>query len=336
MDRLKMQTPNMAEENFKKLKELFPEAVTEIEVDGVIKPAIDKDVLQQLISTEVVEGPKERYQFTWPGKREAIVLAKNETTKTLRPIKGENQIDDSWFNNTNNLYIEGDNLDVLKILEPKYCGRVKMIYIDPPYNTGTDSFLYPDDYSISEEEYKKRSGQVDENGLRQFKENTEGNPRFHSDWISMMYPRLVKARNILSEDGIIFISIDDTELVNLTKICDEIFGQDNFIATFVRKNKAGSGHDSSNVAIEFDYILCYCKNNSSCKINKEPVDTDADAKYRLSDEYVNKRGRFYLRDLDYKGSYSEKMDYPIETPDKTIIYSGGKFLRRRRQTAYKD
>ena len=151
MDKLKMQTPNMADENFKKLKELFPEAVTEVEVDGEIKRAIDKDVLQQLISNEVVEGPKERYQFTWPGKREAMLLAGKKTKKTLRPVKGENPIDDACFNTTKNLYIEGDNLEVLKILETKYGGKIKMIYIDPPYNTGND-FIYKDKFDNSKKE----------------------------------------------------------------------------------------------------------------------------------------------------------------------------------------
>ena len=198
-----------------------------------------------------------------------------------------------------------------------------MIYIDPPYNTGND-FVYADDFSISVEEYMTKSGQISEEGGKLF-HNTESNGRFHTDWLNMIYPRLKIARDLLTDDGIIFISIDDAEVYNLKKVCDEIFGESNFVCNFIRKNKAGSGHDSASIAIEFDYILCYSKNIKECTINQEIVDISKDTKYKLQDEYVERRGKYYLRDLDYRGSYSEGLDYPIKTPEGTIIYSGGKF-----------
>lgn len=322
-EKLTMKTTNMADENFRKLQELFPEAVTEIEENGKIVRAIDKDKLQQLISTSVVDGSKERYQFTWPGKRDAILLANTPTNKTLRPVKGENKTDDACFNTTENLYIEGDNLEVLKLLQEKYLGKIKMIYIDPPYNTGND-FIYKDNFAQNAEDYAIDTNQIDKNGNR-FVKNLETSGRFHSDWLSMIYSRLKIARNLLSEDGIIFISIDDVEFENTCKIGREIFGNNNYICNFIRKNKAGSGHDSSKIAVEFDYILCFAKNISTNNVNKEIVNVTEDSKYRLEDDYVQKRGKYYLRDLDYKGSYSEKLDYPIKTPDGTFIYSGGKF-----------
>ena len=238
---------------------------------------------------------------------------------TLRPCR-EESVD---FDNTENLYVEGDNLDVLKLLQETYLGKVKMIYIDPPYNTGND-FVYNDDFADSADEYLANSGQFDEEGNR-LVQNTESNGRFHTDWLNMIYPRLKVARDLLSDDGVIFISIDDNEVDNLKKICDEIFGRENFVCNFVRKNKAGSGHDSGKVAVEYDYVVCYCKNYNENNINQEKVDIDNDPKYKLEDKYVKERGKYYLRDLDYKGSYSEKMDYPIITPDGTEIYSGGVF-----------
>ena len=207
--------------------------------------------------------------------------------------------------------------------------KIKLIYIDPPYNTGKD-FVYSDDYADNLHNYLKISGQVSESeedssiSRLVLTSNPESAGRYHSNWLNMMYPRLKLARNLLTNDGVIFISIDDSEEFNLKKLCDEIFGESNFICNFVRKNKSGSGHDSKNIAIEFDYILCYAKNIEEVKINQEPVNVDNDPKYKLSDDFVEKRGKYYLRDLDYTGSYSEKMDYPIKTPDGSIIYSGGK------------
>lgn len=229
------------------------------------------------------------------------------------------------FDTTQNLYIEGDNLKVLKLLRETYLGKVKMIYIDPPYNTGND-FVYEDDFTIKSDEWGERSGDYDEEGNRLVK-NVESNGRFHTDWLNMIYPRLRLARDLLTDDGVIFISIDDTELYNLKKVSDEVFGRKNFICNFIRKNKAGSGHDSANIAVEFDYVLCYVKDFQFCKINQEIVDVQNDEKYKYEDEYVGRRGKYYLRDLDYRGSYSEGLDYPIESPDGTVIYSGGKLGR---------
>ena len=320
-----MQTANKADENFKKLAEMFPNAVTETitgyDENGkaIVERAIDKDVLMQEISCEVVEGNEERYQFTWPDKKKSVLLANAPINKTLRPCR-EESVD---FDNTENLYIEGDNLEVLKLLQETYLGKIKMIYIDPPYNTGND-FVYEDDFAQSTEDYLENSGQFDEDGNRLVK-NLDSNGRFHTDWLNMIYPRLKLAKDLLSDDGVIFISLDDNEIYNCRKICDDVFGESNFVCNFVRKNKAGSGHDSGKLAIEFDYIMCYAKNNITNNINQEPVNTEDDVKYKLEDEYIKERGRYYLRDLDYKGSYSEKMDYPITTPDGSVIYSGDMF-----------
>ena len=328
MEKLKMHTPDLAEENYKKLAALFPDAVTEtIDDEGKVVRAIDKDVLMQEINAQVVDDGQERYQFTWPDKRKAVVLANQPIAKTLRFEQEKSVGRDGTPGGTDseNIYIEGDNLDALKLLQETYLGKVKMIYIDPPYNTGND-FIYEDDFSQKADDYADNSGQTDEEGNR-LVQNSESNGRFHTDWLNMIYPRLRLAKDLLSEDGVIFISIDDNEQENLKKICDEIFGQNNFVCDFVRKNKAGSGHDSCSIAIEFDYILCYTKNMSTILLNQEPIDIENDPKYKLSDKYVKTRGKYYLRDLDYRGSYSETGDYPITTPDGTIIYSGGQFGR---------
>ena len=319
MEQMDMKSMNVSENNIKKIKELFPNVVSEIIVNGETKLTIDFDLLKEELGAAIDTDKKERYQMSWPDKNKARLLANSQITATLRP-----DLDKSVnFDETKNIYIEGDNLDVLKLLRETYLSKVKMIYIDPPYNTGND-FVYADDFSISVEEYMTKSGQISEDGGKLF-HNTDSNGRFHTDWLNMIYPRLKIARDLLTDDGIIFISIDDAEVFNLKKVCDEIFGESNFVCNFVRKNKAGSGHDSASIAIEFDYILCYSKNIKECSINQEIVDISKDPKYKLQDEYVARRGKYYLRDLDYRGSYSEGLDYPIETPDGTIIYSGGKF-----------
>lgn len=321
MNKLDMKTVSVAQGNIEKIRQLFPDAVTEVKKDGKTELAIDFDVLKQELSESLIDEGKERYQMTWPGKRQAVVLANTSTTDTLRPCK-EESVD---FDNTKNLYIEGDNLKVLKLLRETYLGKVKMIYIDPPYNTGND-FVYEDDFTIKSDEWGEKSGDYDEEGNRLVK-NLESNGRFHTDWLNMIYPRLRLAHDLLTDDGVIFISIDDTELYNLKKVSDEVFGGKNFICNFIRKNKAGSGHDSANIAVEFDYVLCYVKDFQFCKINQEIVDVQNDEKYKYEDEYVGRRGKYYLRDLDYRGSYSEGLDYPIESPDGTVIYSGGKLGR---------
>ena len=309
--------------NVQKIASLFPQCVTErLDKEGKPELAIDFDKLRAELSNEVLDEGEERYQFTWPDKRAASRLANTPTTQTLRPCR-EESVD---FDNTQNLYIEGDNLDVLKVLRETYLGKVKMIYIDPPYNTGHD-FVYNDNFISSYEDFANACKITDENGNLLFnpKENGESNGRFHTDWLNMIYPRIKVARDLLSDDGIIFISLDDSETYNMKKIVDEIFGQENFICNFIRKNKAGSGHDSTSIAIEFDYVLCYAKNKNFCKINQEPIDIENDEKYKLEDEFVEKRGKYYLRDLDYRGNYSESGDYPITTPDGSTIYSGGKY-----------
>lgn len=262
MDKLEMQTKDLANKNFEKLKALFPNAITEtIDDEGNLVRAIDKDILLQEISTEVVEGREERYQFTWSDKRKAIVAANEPISKTLRPCREESVN----FDETENLYIEGDNLEVLKLLQETYFGKIKMIYIDPPYNTGSD-FVYNDNFSINRDEYLEDSGQYDEYGNR-LEKNLESNGRFHTDWLNMMYPRLKLARNLLTEDGLIFISIDDNEQANLKKLCDEIFGEEAFVNCIAVKMSEASGVKMSHVDKKMpklkEYILVYKKNKDS-------------------------------------------------------------------------
>lgn len=266
MTKLKMRTQNKADENYKKLSELFPNAVTETidETTGEVIRAIDKDVLMQEINTHVVDGKEERYQFTWPDKKKSVLLANSPIAETLRPCR-EESVD---FDNTENLYIEGDNLDVLKLLQETYLGKVKMIYIDPPYNTGND-FVYNDDFAENTDDYLDRSGQFDENGNQLF-QNTESNGRFHTDWLNMIYPRLKIARNLLSDDGVIFISVDENEISNMRKVCDEIYGQVNFLAQIITVSNPG-GRDYKQIAIMHEYVLIYGKGTETSlyEIEKE-------------------------------------------------------------------
>lgn len=264
MDKLKMHTPNKADENFKKLAALFPNAVTEtINENGEVVRAIDKDVLMQEISCTVVEGKEERYQFTWPDKKKSVLLANAPIAKTLRPCREESVGKDGTPGgfDSENLYIEGDNLEVLKLLQETYLGKIKMIYIDPPYNTGND-FVYADDFAQSTEEYLANSGQFDGEGNR-LVTNTENNGRFHTDWLNMMYPRLRIAKDLLTPDGVIFISIDDNELENLKKICDEIFGASNFVNIISLKTKdssgASGGGEDRRLKKNIEFVLCYAK-----------------------------------------------------------------------------
>lgn len=254
MDKLKMQPANKADENFKKLAELFPNAVTEtINENGEVVRAIDKDVLMQEVSCTVVDGNEERYQFTWPDKKKSMLLANAPINKTLRPCR-EESVD---FDTTENLYIEGDNLEVLKLLQETYLGKIKMIYIDPPYNTGND-FVYNDDFSMSEEEFAKANKTYDEDGNRLVK-NLDSNGRFHTDWLNMLYPRLKLAKDLLSEDGIILINMDENELVNLYKICYEVFGEQNDLGTIVWDKRNPKG-DAQGVSAQHEYILLFAKN----------------------------------------------------------------------------
>lgn len=257
MDKLKMHTPNKADENFKKLAALFPNAVTEtIDENGEVVRAIDKDVLMQEISCTVVDGKEERYQFTWPDKKKSVLLANAPISKTLRPCR-EESVD---FDTTENLYIEGDNLEVLKLLQETYLGKIKMIYIDPPYNTGND-FVYEDDFAQSTEEYLANSGQYDEDGNRLFK-NLDSNGRFHTDWLNMMYPRLRLAKDLLSDDGVIFISIDNNEIDQIVKLGSEIFGESNYIGTISNTNNPKGRSDDKYIATAHEYIVVFAKNIS--------------------------------------------------------------------------
>ena len=315
MDKMNMHTKNKADENYKKLAELFPNAVTETidPTTGEVVRAIDKDVLMQEINTKVVEGNEERYQFTWPDKKKSVLLANAPINKTLRPCR-EESVD---FDHTENLYIEGDNLEVLKLLQETYLGKIKMIYIDPPYNTGND-FVYEDDFAQSTEEYLDNSGQFDEEGNRLVK-NLDSNGRFHTDWLNMLYPRLKLAKDLLSDDGVIFISINDMEVTNAKKICDNIYGESNFVADLIWANKEGGGSsDSKLFRIKHEHIICYAKRIEL--VNIKGVAISNAERYSKSDEYENERGTYYLQKLGMGSiQYSQSLDYPIKTPDGTFV-----------------
>lgn len=254
-----MQTVNKADENFKRLAEMFPNAVTETkDENGEVVRAIDKDVLMQEINTKVVDGKEERYQFTWPDKKKSVLLANAPINKTLRPCR-EESVD---FDNTENLYIEGDNLEVLKLLQETYLGKIKIIYIDPPYNTGND-FVYNDEFGMRNEEWNEVSGNYDEDGNQitgKLEKNTESNGRFHTDWLNMIYPRLRIAKDLLAGNGVIFISIDDNEIENMKKLCDEVYGATSFVAQLVWEKKKKGSFLSKSITNVKEYILVYCKN----------------------------------------------------------------------------
>lgn len=314
-DKMKMQTRDGVADNISWIAEKFPNCVTE-KIDaatGDVKLAVDFDMLRQELSCEVVEGKDERYQFVWPDKKKAILLANAPVNATLRPCEEESED----FANTQNLYIEGDNLDVLKCLKETYLGKVKVIYIDPPYNTGND-FVYNDDFAESIEEYLANSGQYDEQGNR-LVTNTESNGRFHTDWLNMMYPRLKVARELLSTDGIIFISLNDKEVTNAKKVCDEIYGSNNFIADLIWANKEGGGSsDSKLFRIKNEHILCYARNIDFVEIKGTPISNEE--RYKGKDDYYKERGPYYLQKLGMGSiQYSPSLDYPIETPDGSTV-----------------
>ena len=311
MDKLRMQTANKANENFQKLAALFPNAVTEtIDENGEVVRAIDKDVLMQEISCTVVDGKEERYQFTWPDKKKSVLLANAPISKTLRPCR-EESVD---FDTTENLYIEGDNLEVLKLLQETYLGKIKMIYIDPPYNTGND-FVYEDDFAQSTEEYLANSGQFDEEGNRLVK-NLDSNGRFHTDWLNMIYPRLKLAKDLLSDDGVIFISIDDNEQENLKKCCDEVFGGQNFVAQLVWERAFSPKNDARFVSNSHDYVLMYAKNITQFVIGRLPRTAEANARYSNPDN--DPRGVWMSSDISVK-TYNAECDYPITAPSGRVI-----------------
>jgi adenine-specific DNA-methyltransferase len=311
MEKPKMHTPDITRENMEKIMALFPNCVTESRDEkGELVKAIDFDLLRQEFSSQIIEGPQERYQLDWPGKRQALLTANAPIAKTLRPCR-EESVD---FDTTKNLFIEGDNLDALKLLQETYLGKIKMIYIDPPYNTGKD-FIYKDNFTKDSEQYKLESGQKDEEGNRMV-QNTESNGRFHSDWLSMMYPRLKLARNLLRDDGVLFVSIDENEFINIKSICNEIFGVDNYIGEFIWKSKHGGGGDSPYIVKEHEYILVFVKKLVTIsELFAMPPD-DYEKMFRELDE----RGKFYYDRLDKKGIDSNRPNliYPIICPDGTV------------------
>ena len=311
MEKLKMQTADGVQDNISRIAELFPECITEVKTQrGRIKRSVDFDKLRQLLSSDIVEGNEERYQFTWPDKRKAILAANAPINATLRPCPEESVN----FDTTQNLYIEGDNLDVLKCLKETYLHKVKMIYIDPPYNTGND-FVYEDDFAESAAEYLANSGQFDEQGNR-LVTNTESNGRFHTDWLNMIYPRLKVARDLLTEDGVIFISIDDHEVENLKKICNEIFGEQNFIAQLVWERAFAPKNDAKFVSNSHDYILMFSKNINNFEIGRLPRTEEADARYSNPDN--DPRGVWQSDNLTVK-TYSPSGDYPITCPSGRVV-----------------
>lgn len=313
MEHLNMQSMDKVAANVAKIRELFPNCVTErINNEGKLEHAIDFDMLKQELSDHVVDGLQERYQFTWPDKRKAILAANAPINKTLRPCR-EESVD---FDNTENLYIEGDNLEVLKLLQETYLGKVKMIYIDPPYNTGND-FVYEDDFKQSADEYIDNSGQVDEEGNR-LVANTESNGRFHTDWLNMIYPRLKLAKDLLDKDeGVIFISIDDSEVENLRKICDEIFGENNFLAQVIWERAFSPKNDAKFFSVSHDYVLIYARSIEVFSIGLLPRSAESDARYKNPDN--DPHGPWTSDNMTVK-SYSANYDYPIRTPNGTIYY----------------
>ena len=312
MDKLRMQSSNGVEDNITKIAQLFPDCVTETvdERNGQPKHLIDFEKLKQNLSDSVMSERAERYQFTWPDKSKAILLANSPINATLRPCR-EDSVD---FDNTQNLYIEGDNLDVLKCLKETYLHKVKMIYIDPPYNTGND-FVYEDDFAQSSEEYLANSGQFDEQGNRMFT-NAESNGRFHTDWLNMIYPRLKVARDLLTDDGVIFISIDDNEVENLRKVCDEVFGEQNFIATLVWERAYSPKNDAKFISNSHDYILMFAKRIDSFHIGRLERTAEANARYSNPDN--DPRGDWKPSDMSVK-TYNAECDYPITCPSGRVV-----------------
>ena len=316
MRKPKFETPDLTSENIEKIAALFPNCITEMLDEErstpekkVYKRAVNFELLKQMLSPDVVDGD-EAYEFTWVGKKAAIVEANKPIRKTLRPCVAESK---DW-DTTENLYIEGDNLEVLKLLQESYLGKVKMIYIDPPYNTGND-FIYADDFKMESEEWKVESGEWSEEGDRLFK-NTDTNGRFHSDWCSMIYSRLLLARNLLTDDGVIFISIDDNEQENLKKICDEVFGGQNFVAQLVWERAFSPKNDARFISNSHDYVLMYAKNITQFVIGRLPRTEEANARYSNPDN--DPRGVWMSSDISVK-TYNAECDYPITAPSGRVI-----------------
>lgn len=322
MENLKMHTPDLADENFKKLAALFPNAVTETitgyKADGkpIIERAIDADVLRQEISATVVEGPQERYQFTWPDKKKSVVLANQPIAKTLRLDREKSVGKDGTPGNidTENIYIEGDNLDALKLLQETYLGKVKMIYIDPPYNTGND-FIYEDDFSQNADDYLGNSGQFDEEGNR-LVQNTESNGRFHTDWLNMIYPRLRLAKDLLTEDGVIFISIDSRESSNLRKICDEVFGATCFVCDAIWRSSDNSNNDAKQFSNDYNSTLIY----SRAPLWQPRKQDDPEKRKHFKNPDNDPKGPYFDGNPLNSPNYRENLIYDIISPSGNVIH----------------
>ena len=307
MNKLDMESMDIVDSNVEIIKNLFPNSVKEGQIDF--------DALKQELSNDILDDKKEKYQILWPGKRDAIIKANTKTTNTLRPLIDKS----SNFDKTRNVYIEGDNFDALKILQESYLNKISCIYIDPPYNTGND-FIYNDNFTKDAEDELISSGQIDEVGNR-LTSNSQSNGRFHSDWLNMIYPRLKLSRNLLREDGIIFISIDDNEYANLKKVCDEVFGEKSYIATFIWKKTSNPNTTGNNIGIEHEYILMYVKSDEYT-IKYLPLDSSDLEKYTGEDEYIETRGPFKLVGLNKTGTVNDlrpNLMYDITAPDGSII-----------------
>lgn len=329
MDKMRMESVDMTAKNIDKIGDMFPNCITEtVDESGKPKKAINFEILKQMLSDDVIDGD-EAYEFTWVGKKAAIVEANKPIRKTLRPCPEESV---NW-DTTENLYIEGDNLEVLKLLQESYLDKVKMIYIDPPYNTGND-FIYNDDFKMTSEEYADETGEVDENGNRMFR-NTNSNGRFHSDWCSMIYSRLMLARNLLSDNGVFFISIDDNEMDNLKKICGEVFGESNFVADLIWQKKFSRSNDATYFSTMHDHILCYCKknilyNSDGWKIGLLPRGDEIPSGYSNPDN--DPRGVWTSVILSAK-SGSSSLLYEITTPSgRKIAPPSGRYWSCSKET----
>ncbi|ASP21255.1 putative methyltransferase [Antarctobacter heliothermus] len=317
IEKLKMHSPDLTQDNIAKIRALFPGCVTEAAgEDGKLRMAVDFDQLRQELSDSIIEGPQERYHLNWPGKREALITANAPIAKTLRPARDES-VD---FDTTQNLFIEGDNLEALKLLQETYLGKVKMIYIDPPYNTGND-FVYDDDFADSSEDFLEKSLQVDDDKNR-LVANTEANGRFHSDWLSMMYARLKLARSLLTENGMIFISIDDNEQSSLKAVCDEVFGKDNFVECFVWKKSYGGGPKEKYAVTQHEYVLMYARSLPDLEPFSLPYDPQkVERYYKGTDEHFEIRGPFRLKPLEATKSMDARPNlvYDVELESGELV-----------------
>ncbi|MFZ7093601.1 site-specific DNA-methyltransferase [Primorskyibacter sp. 2E233] len=322
IEKLKMHSPDLTAQNVERIAALFPGCVTESTgPDGTLRRAVDFDLLRQELSDSIVEGPQERYHLDWPGKRQALVTANAPIAKTLRPVRAESV----EFDTTRNLFIEGDNLEALKLLQETYLGKVKMIYIDPPYNTGND-FVYDDDFAEGTAEFLAKSNQVDEAGNR-LVANQTANGRFHSDWLSMIYARLKLARNLLSDDGMIFVSIDDNEQGNLRGLCDEVFGHENFVECFVWKKSYGGGPKEKYAVTQHEYILMYARSMADLSPFALPYDPKKVERYYSGrDEHFEKRGPYRLKPLEATKSMDARPNLVYEIP-----LADGEIVRPQRQ-----